>query len=93
MKYFPASNDSREVRDRLVAACRQRGVELACKASVEGLTRLPGGGWRCTLADGTTHEADRVVRSPSRFSHAPYEGTWLHSGWPTAPCSSRPIQW
>ncbi|EIE23290.1 HI0933-like protein [Coccomyxa subellipsoidea C-169] len=61
MKYFPASNSSREVRDRLVAACTSRGVRILCKASVEGLSRQPGGGWRCSLADGSHHDADSIV--------------------------------
>lgn len=62
MKYFPASNDSREVRDRLVAACIGRGVTITCNASVEALTQLPGGGgWRCQLADSSARDADRLV--------------------------------
>lgn len=27
-KYFPASNSAQQVRDRLVAACQRRGVEM-----------------------------------------------------------------
>jgi len=42
MKYFPASNSSREVRDRLVGACSSLGVRIECKTSVEGLLRTPG---------------------------------------------------
>ncbi|WIA16857.1 hypothetical protein OEZ85_013789 [Tetradesmus obliquus] len=36
-KWFPASNSSREVRDRLVEACQQLGVRFVYNASVEGL--------------------------------------------------------
>ncbi|GLC46001.1 hypothetical protein PLESTB_001029100 [Pleodorina starrii] len=39
-KYFPTSNSSKEVRDRLVAACLARGVEFKYNASVEGLQLL-----------------------------------------------------
>lgn len=41
-KFFPASNSSREVRDRLVGACTSLGVRIECKTSVEGLLRTPG---------------------------------------------------
>lgn len=50
MKYFPASNSSREVRDRLVGACTNLGVHIQCKASVEALSSLPGGLCHAVLA-------------------------------------------
>ncbi|KAG2490098.1 hypothetical protein HYH03_011404 [Edaphochlamys debaryana] len=40
LKYFPTSNSSREVRDKLVAACLSRGVSFRYGASVEGLQPL-----------------------------------------------------
>ncbi|CAL8465205.1 g4740 [Coccomyxa elongata] len=61
MKYFPASNSSREVRDLLLGACTRLGVSIQCKTSMEGLSRLPGGGWRCELADGAHHDTDSIV--------------------------------
>ncbi|GFR47749.1 hypothetical protein Agub_g9514 [Astrephomene gubernaculifera] len=39
-KYFPSSNSSREVRDKLVAACLARGVTFRYDASVEALQPL-----------------------------------------------------
>ncbi|KAG2453062.1 hypothetical protein HYH02_002395 [Chlamydomonas schloesseri] len=39
-KWFPTSNSSKEVRDRLVAACEARGVQFIYNASVEGLVQL-----------------------------------------------------
>ncbi|KAG2437439.1 hypothetical protein HXX76_006089 [Chlamydomonas incerta] len=39
-KWFPTSNNSKEVRDRLVAACEARGVRFIYNASVEGFVRL-----------------------------------------------------
>ena len=38
-KYFPKSNSSREVRDRLLRACEDAGVEFRYEASVEALLR------------------------------------------------------
>lgn len=68
-KYFPASNSSREVRDRLLGACLEAGAQLRCKASVEGIDWQRGpdqdghARWRCTLADGSVESADSLVWS------------------------------
>ncbi|GAX81938.1 hypothetical protein CEUSTIGMA_g9366.t1 [Chlamydomonas eustigma] len=37
LKYFPSSNSSKEVRDRLVTACMKLGVEFRYNCSVEGI--------------------------------------------------------
>ena len=75
MKYFPASNSSREVRDRMLAACRRLGVEVQCKAPVMGLSRdAESRHWRLRLEDGSEHCSSRVVSllSPSCDAlHAP----------------------
>jgi phytoene dehydrogenase-like protein len=63
-KWFPASNSSREVRNKLVAACQARGVQLRYEASVEALEAAPGGeGWTCRLQDGAALTARRLVGS------------------------------
>lgn len=66
MKYFPASNSSREVRDRMLAACRRLGVEVQCKAPVMGLSRdAESTHWRLRLEDGSEHCSSRIVSLPS----------------------------
>ena len=68
-KYFPASNSSREVRDRLVGACLEAGAQLRCKASVEGIQwqqgpdQDSGARWHCILADASVESADSLVRA------------------------------
>ncbi len=42
LKYFPSSNSSKEVRDRLVAACVRLGVAFRYNSSVEGIRRADG---------------------------------------------------
>ena len=42
-KYFPLSNSSREVRDKLMQACLDAGVEIQYDTSVEGLRPVDGG--------------------------------------------------
>ena len=41
-KLFPASNSAREVRDRLMALARRRGVEIRFDALVDRISRPPG---------------------------------------------------
>eukprot|EP00873_Tetraselmis_striata_P022677 jgi/Tetstr1/442941/TSEL_031003.t1 len=67
-KYFPLSNSSKEVRDNLVAACEQSGVHFKYNASVEDISSLPGGGWRCELPQKERLEFDRLVVSTGGLS-------------------------
>jgi predicted flavoprotein YhiN len=62
MKYFPASNSSREVRDRMLAACRRQGIEIKCKSPVMGLSRdADSTHWHLQLEDGSVHSTSRIV--------------------------------
>ena len=72
-KLFPASHSAREVRDKLVAACRKQGVEFMPRASLLDLyhtntSTVPGQEereenqtWTCVLEDGRTVRANVVV--------------------------------
>ena len=53
-KYFPLSNSSREVRDKLVQACVRAGVEFRYETSVESLRPVEGGdkGWALRIKVG-----------------------------------------
>lgn len=67
-KYFPASNSSREVRDRMLAACQRLGVDIQCKAPVTGIQKNPESAqWRLRLEDGSEHSSDRIVSLAVRF--------------------------
>ncbi|CAK0786894.1 hypothetical protein CVIRNUC_010108 [Coccomyxa viridis] len=69
MKYFPASNSSREVRDRMLAACHRMGVEVLCKAPVTGVARDPESGqWRLRLEDGSEHASSCIVMATGGLS-------------------------
>lgn len=69
-KWFPASNSSREVRDRLLAACTAAGVMVRYGAGLEGLQSVgDAGGWRCRLHDGSTFSARRVVMATGGKSY------------------------
>lgn len=50
-KLFPESNRARDVRDGILAAARQRGVEIRFGATVRG-AEPAAGGWRVALGDG-----------------------------------------
>lgn len=63
-KLFPASNDAREVRDRLVSAARRCGATVVPGAALADLRPSPEGGgrWECVLEGGRAAiTADRVV--------------------------------
>jgi hypothetical protein len=66
-KLFPASNSAKDVRDRLVSACRRRGVSFVHGAALAGLRRREGGGggWRGSFRMSGRGEveidAERVV--------------------------------
>lgn len=60
-KYFPSSNSAAQVRDALVAACRQRGVAVRFGAAIAGLRPAEGGWWVVELEGGEELAAERVV--------------------------------
>ena len=69
-KYFPLSNSSREVRDKLLAACEREGVVVRYGASVESLRRIEnengdendgGTTWALRLADAPEEHVPVVV--------------------------------
>ncbi|KXZ54090.1 hypothetical protein GPECTOR_5g195 [Gonium pectorale] len=66
-KYFPSSNSSREVRDKLVAACLARGVTFQYNASVEGLQPLTPPALPAATPAGETAAA---ARSSAAVDHA-----------------------
>ena len=59
-KLFPASSRARDVRDRLFALARRRGVQLLTNTLVTGLTPR-GDRWRVERASAPPIEADAVV--------------------------------
>lgn len=66
-KLFPASNSAAEVRDKLVAACRLKGVKFIMPAAIKELHRPCDGAssWECVMTEnsaaGDVFGADRVV--------------------------------
>jgi predicted flavoprotein YhiN len=61
-KYFPLSNSSREVRDRLVAACEKAGVEFKYETSVDGVVRGSDGmGWTLRVRGSGDERARAIV--------------------------------
>ena len=71
LKYFPASNSSREVRDRMLAACQGLGVRVQCKAQVTGISRdAESPEWRLRLEDGSEHCSARIA-SPCSLATRP----------------------
>lgn len=91
-KFFPSSNSSAEVRDRLLAACARHGVGLRYGAAVVGLHQQQQqeegekgsggearGGWRCVLQDGSQLAARRVILATGGKSY-PTLGT-TGDGW------------
>lgn len=59
-KLFPASNRARDVRDRLVAAAREAGVEVRFGLAVTGVERSDDV-WRVLLQDRAPLEAGAVI--------------------------------
>ena len=59
-KLFPASNNAREVRDKLVALAARRGVERRFGALVTGLEPSEAG-WSVRLEDGSAITARSVI--------------------------------
>lgn len=62
-KLFPASNSAREVRDRLMALARRRGVEIRYEATAASLAPPAAGsaGWKVGLREGETILAGAVI--------------------------------
>jgi hypothetical protein len=59
-KLFPASNSAREVRDKLLALARRRGVEVRFGARVVDLEPL-GEGWTVRLHGGEAIDSGAVI--------------------------------
>ncbi|GMH36370.1 hypothetical protein BSKO_04238 [Bryopsis sp. KO-2023] len=60
-KYFPTSNSSREVRDKLVDACTRNGVTFRYNSFLTKMTDCGASGWRCDLADGDVKFGKRII--------------------------------
>lgn len=61
-KYFPLSNSSKEVRDRLVEACEKVGVEFRYESSIDGVVRNgDGAGWTLRVRGRGDERARAVV--------------------------------
>lgn len=59
-KLFPKSESARDVRDRLLALARARGVLIETDALVTGLAPA-GGGWQIVRHEGPSLHADAVI--------------------------------
>lgn len=71
-KYFPVSNSAKEVRDKLLTACLQQGVNFRYGASVEDVQQQERDqAWQCKLADGRAVTAKRIVGFGKRWSVIP----------------------
>ena len=63
-KYFPLSNSSREVRDKLVEACKREGVVFQYETNVKRITKNEANDtWVVNTEDGKDIEADVLVLS------------------------------
>ncbi len=79
-KYFPLSNSSREVRDKLVEACKREGVVFQYETNVKRITKNEANDtWVVNTEDGKDIEADVLVlliepgtRRPSTTTWAPF---------------------
>ena len=63
-KYFPLSNSSKEVRDKLVSACERAGVKFKFETSVDGLARSgdeDAGEWTLRVRGSADVRAKTVV--------------------------------
>jgi predicted flavoprotein YhiN len=72
-KYFPLSNSSREVRDKLTQACVRAGVEIRYDTSVESLRPIQtdGGGaaWALRIKDSPEEQVPVVGRCKLNSVH------------------------
>ena len=61
-KYFPLSNSSREVRDKLVQACLRAGVKIQYDTTVESLRPVDGGeGWALRIKNRAEEHVPVVI--------------------------------
>ena len=60
-RMFPSTDTSATIVDCLTRAARDAGVTLETHAGVEGILRMPTGGFELRLADGRRVKADRVL--------------------------------
>jgi hypothetical protein len=61
-KYFPLSNSSREVRDKLMQACLRVGVEIRYDTSVESLRPIDNGAaWALRIRNGVEEHVPVVI--------------------------------
>ena len=60
-KLFPVSNRARDVRDKLFAEARRRGVQVRFGATARSLTPESGGRWRIGLGSGETLTTRAVI--------------------------------
>lgn len=69
-KLFPASNSAREVRDRLMALARRRGVEIRFEATAASLEPPADGSraWKVWLREGETILAGAVIAATGGLS-------------------------
>lgn len=68
-KLFPVSNRARDVRDRLVAEARDRGVDVRFSTRARGLDAPAGNGpWRVRIADGEPIRASAVILATGGLS-------------------------
>ncbi|KAK9822087.1 hypothetical protein WJX74_005975 [Apatococcus lobatus] len=67
-KLFPVSNSGKDVRDRLLSSCLDRGVKLKSGAGCSNLQRNKNHNWDLELANGSHHEAKRVILATGGMS-------------------------
>jgi predicted Rossmann fold flavoprotein len=65
-KLFPVTHRARDVRDRLVRACTDAGVEIVFDATVRGIERAAdhasaNGRWQIQMTTGASIAADNVI--------------------------------
>jgi predicted Rossmann fold flavoprotein len=68
-KLFPVSNRARDVRDRLLAEARERGVQVRFSSRAHELEpATPGDAWRVLVADGDPIRATSVILATGGLS-------------------------
>ncbi|MBL9127306.1 MAG: NAD(P)/FAD-dependent oxidoreductase [Verrucomicrobiales bacterium] len=60
-RMFPTTDDSATIVECLVRSAREAGVKTETHAGVEGILRVPGGGFEVRVSDGRRVKADRVL--------------------------------
>jgi len=67
-KLFPVSDRARDVRDALVTACREAGVEVRFNHTVAGVERCDSGGWRVRIESGPELETWTLILATGGLS-------------------------